>query len=111
MSKLMLLTLILAIGCAGLKKEKRPGVCVVEFENQPYMDGVEVISGKANSGACLAGMCTEKITNFTGDNIFIEGDKDSVPYSGKIGSLKNGILNLDINIQKLQIQQILGLDL
>lgn len=100
MSKFMLLTLILAVSCAGLKKEKKPGVCTVEFENQPYMDGIEVINGQANGGACLAGICTEKITKFTGDNIFIEGDKDSVPYNGKIGSMKNGILNLDTNIQK-----------
>lgn len=101
MSKFILLALILAAGCAGLKKEKKPGVCTVEFENQPYMDGVEVINGKANSGACLAGMCTEKITKFNGDTIYIEGDKESVPYSGKIGTFKNGILNLDTNIQKI----------
>lgn len=100
MSKVIFLTLILAVSCAGLKKERKPGVCTVEFENQPYMDSVEVINGKANSGACLAGLCTEKITKYTGDNIFIEGDKDSVPYSGKIGNLKNGVLTLDTNIQK-----------
>ncbi len=100
MSKLILLSLILAVSCAGLKKEKKPGVCTVEFENQPYMDGVEVVNGMANGGACLAGICTEKRTKFSGDTIWIEGDKDSVPYSGKIGNLKNGVLTLDTNIQK-----------